>query len=111
MQCLANRDVTELIKVEKNLTIDVAISGKRNCQLVKENEQAALKAVTGAIIMASEYFNVGGKISEVQAIQIASLFLEQYPAETFEDLILCHKYAKTGKYGKVYNRIDGLVIF
>lgn len=60
--------------------------------------------------MAAEYFNVKD-MSDVQATQTASLFIEQFPMETFEDLLICLKNAKIGKYGKIYNRIDGQLIF
>ena len=97
---------------EKGLSIDIAISSTQVKDLVKQiGDRDMLKAVTGAIILAGEYFNVKGGITEAQAVQTAALWIEQYPLETFEDLLLCLKNAKIGKYGTVYNRIDGQTIF
>lgn len=112
IQCSANKDISELMIAEKGLTLDLAIKSTQVQALVKQlGERDLLKAVTGAIILAGEYFNVKGGISETQAVQTAALWIEQYPMETFEDLLLCLKNAKLGKYGTVYNRIDGQTIF
>jgi len=109
---MADRNATELIRSEKGLTIDNAIKGKKNCEILKSfGEHLTVRAYSGAIIMSTEFFNTGHQMSEMQAIQTASLLIEQYPVETFEDLLLCLKNAKIGKYGKVFNRIDGQIIF
>jgi hypothetical protein len=109
---MADRNATELIRSEKGLTIDNAIKGKKNCEILKAfGEHLTVRAYSGAIIMSTEFFNTGHQMSEMQAIQTASLLIEQYPVETFEDLLLCMKNAKIGKYGKVFNRVDGLIIF
>jgi hypothetical protein len=73
-------------------------------------EENVLKAISNLIIVTSEYFNTFTPINEVQAIQIASLFIDQYSLETYEDLVLCFKYAKLNRYGNV-TRFDGQVIF
>lgn len=101
----------ELVKIEKNITIDVAINSTRNAVYAKQNEEIAIRTVTGILLMATEFFNVSSPMTEVQAVQTAALFLDQYPAETIEDLILCLKNAKLGRYGKIYKGIDGKVIF
>lgn len=112
IQCMANRDVVEYISKERSLTIDIAIKSTQIEDLIKvAGEKDVLKAITGAILMASEYFNVKGEISDSQAVQTASLFMEQFPMETFEDLLICLKNAKIGKYGPVYNRFDGQMVF
>jgi len=112
IQCSASKDIAEYITKERNLTVDLAIKSTHITDLIKiSSEKDVLKAITGAIIMASEYFNVKGEMSEFQAVQTASLFIEQFPLETFEDLLICLKNAKIGKYGPIYNRIDGQMIF
>lgn len=112
IQCSVNKDVVEYISKERNLTLDIAIKSTHIEDLVRSvGEKDVLKAITGAILMASEYFNVKGEISDSQAVQTASLFMEQFPMETFEDLLICLKNAKIGKYGPVYNRFDGQMVF
>lgn len=111
MQCLINKKVIELVKYEQQINLDIAINAKKNYQHRRESEENAIRTVTGIILMAAEFFNLKTPMTEVQAVQTASLFLESYPVESIEDLILCLKQAKTGEFGTVYNRIDGQVIF
>jgi hypothetical protein len=89
-----------------------AINSKPICQLIRtEGEENILKTVIALIIYNSEYFLVRNKMSDGQAIQIASLFIEHYGTESLEDLMLCLKYAKINRYGTSYNRLDGQIIF
>lgn len=111
IECTKEKNLLEFISHERNLTVDIAIKSTHIEDLIRfTNEKDVLKAITGAILMAAEYFNVKD-MSDVQATQTASLFIEQFPMETFEDLLICLKNAKIGKYGKIYNRIDGQLIF
>lgn len=112
IKCTADRELYELISAERKLTVDVAIQSTHLENLIKSyGERDVITAITGAIIMAGEFFNVKDGITEAQAVQTASLFIDQFPLESFEDLLLCLKNAKLGKYGKVYNRLDGQMIF
>lgn len=111
IECTKEKNLLEFISHERSLTVDIAIKSTHIEDLIRfTNEKDVLKAITGAILMAAEYFNVKD-MSDVQATQTASLFIEQFPMETFEDLLICLKNAKIGKYGKIYNRIDGQLIF
>lgn len=111
IKSLANRDVTKLIITEREITLNTAIQGNSIQSLIKSvGEKVTLQALTGVLLMSSEYFTTSTTLSESQAIQTASLLMDGYPHETFQDFILCLKYAKIGKYGKIY-RIDGQVVF
>ena len=46
-----------------------------------------------------------------QIVTTAELILNDYWALKPEDLKLCFDNAKKGKYGKIYDRIDGQIIF
>lgn len=112
IRCLAERDAITLVKTERELTINSCLQGQQNAVLVRELGDATMvKAYTGILLMASEFFNTTKGISEIQAIQTASLIIESYPMETIEDFILCLKSAKMGLYGSVYNRLDGQIVF
>ncbi|HAH35142.1 MAG TPA: hypothetical protein DCL81_00870 [Algoriphagus sp.] len=50
-------------------------------------------------------------MTEDQAIDTAYLLLEKYPYESFEDFVIMFRNAKMGKYGELYNRLDGQIIF
>lgn len=50
-------------------------------------------------------------MNEDQAIETAYLLLDKYPHESLEDFVIMFRNAKTGKYGELYNRLDGQIIF
>ena len=109
---LANKDAMALVSVENNLSIDAAINGNRFTELTKVHGDAnVLKACTGLVVMSLEFFNVKQPMTSMQAVQTVSLLMDMYPHETIEDLMLCLKYAKSGQFGHVFNRIDGQVVF
>lgn len=111
IECTKEKNLFEFISHERNLTVDIAIKSTHIEDLIRfTNEKDVLKAIAGVILMAAEYFNVKD-MSDVQASQTASLYIEQFPMETLEDLVICLKNAKMGRYGKIYNRIDGQLIF
>ena len=49
-------------------------------------------------------------MNDIQMAQTADLILEEYYYLNIEDFKLCFNMAKSGKFGKVYDRIDGQVI-
>ena len=112
MNILKQNEISRIALYERSLTLQKAINSKPICQLIKtEGEENILKTVITLIIYNSEYFLVRNKMSDGQAIQIASLFIEHYGTESLEDLMLCLKYAKINRYGTSYNRLDGQIIF
>ena len=61
----------------------------------------------------SEFFNLIDNISDKQSVDIADLLLKEYSNVTIEDLVICFRFAKTGKpgYEKPMSRLDGRIIF
>ena len=57
-----------------------------------------------------KFFNVGKSMDATQTDQTASLIESTYPHYKIEDFKFCFDNAKKGKYGKVYDRIDGHII-
>ena len=57
-----------------------------------------------------KFFNVGKAMNDVQMAQTADLILDEYYYLNIDDIKLCFNMAKSGKFGKVYDRIDGQVI-
>ena len=49
-------------------------------------------------------------MNDIQMAQTADLILEEFYYLNIEDFKLCFNMAKSGKFGKVYDRIDGMVI-
>lgn len=58
-----------------------------------------------------EYFNIGKTMNDVQVMNTAKFILAEYAQYKLDDFMLCFDRAKKGKYGIVYDRIDGHVIF
>jgi hypothetical protein len=58
-----------------------------------------------------DYFSVGKTMGATQIAQTADLIIEEFYYLKPDDFKLCFNRAKKGLYGKVYDRIDGLVIF
>ena len=58
-----------------------------------------------------DFFSVGKTMGAVQVAQTADLIIEEYYFLKPDDFKLCFSRAKKGLYGKVYDRIDGQVIF
>lgn len=112
IRCMANKIVTELVTHERRLSIDHALQAPSISKVSRQHgEVNVLKAITGALMVSCEYFNTTVPFTESQAVQTASLFIDQYGAESLEDILICLKNAKAGAYGTLYNRIDGQVIF
>lgn len=57
------------------------------------------------------FLNVGKSFSEQQVAQTADLILQDFKHLKIEDIKLCFNNAKKGYYGKVYDRIDGQIVF
>ncbi|MEG2066353.1 MAG: DUF6633 family protein [Tannerellaceae bacterium] len=58
-----------------------------------------------------DFFSVGKSMGAVQLATTADLIIEEYYFLKPDDFKLCFNRAKKGQYGKVYDRIDGQVIF
>ena len=57
-----------------------------------------------------KFFNVGKAMNDVQMAQTADLIFDEFYYLNIEDFKLCFNMAKSGKFGKVYDRMDGQVI-
>lgn len=57
------------------------------------------------------FFSIGKTMGAVQIASTADLIIEEFYFLKPDDFKLCFNRAKKGSYGKVYDRIDGQVIF
>lgn len=62
------------------------------------------------IVNLREFVNVGRGMTDAQTYETATLLLSVYPYLTLADIHLLFRRAKTGYYGKLYDRLDGQVI-
>lgn len=74
---------------------------------------AAKKILSFLIADVTEFLNVGKTMNAAQIIQTAELIISDHETKNLkpDDFKICFNKAKTGFYGKNYDRVDGQVIF
>ena len=78
----------------------------------KEYGEQPLQAILVIILTdLIKFFNVGKSMGQEQLVQTIQLIIEDFYYFNIEDFKLCFNNAKRGKYGKIYDRIDGNVIY
>lgn len=66
--------------------------------------------IEGWIVNLREFINVGKKMNDVQTQETAMLIIETYPSLKISDINLIFKRAKLGKFGSMYDRLDGQLV-
>lgn len=74
----------------------------------EEKTKAAINAILADLVL---FFNVGKSMTELQVRQTTDLIILEKPHLSLPDLQVCFRRAKSGVYGKLFDRIDGSVIF
>lgn len=78
----------------------------------KEYGEQSLQAILVIILNdVVKFFNIGKTMGQDQMVQTIGLIIEDFYYFNIEDFKLCFNNAKRGRYGKVYDRIDGNVIY
>lgn len=79
--------------------------------LRREKGEAVARAVLVLILNDMlNFFNAGNDMNDTQVATTVDFILEEYPYMKTDDITLCFRNAMKGKYGNLYNRIDGQVI-
>lgn len=79
-----------------------------------ENGELVVRALLViSISELNDYFNITNVMNESQTIETINLICERFKHYKLADFKLCFKRAKMGLYGsgKLYNRIDGMILF
>lgn len=79
-------------------------------KLSRINKEGLIDEVVLLLIQTDKFFNVKNGLTEDVLYDIADLILSEYKHLTMYDLGLCFKMAKIGRFGKVYERLDGGVV-
>lgn len=102
-------------EIESGLSVSKSLeSGLQIYEAKKQDPAMVVKLIARLIDLTSVFFNVNKNIDEYQLFMIANEVADNFQYENIEDLILCFKYARAGRYGsfsQLYGRIDGEVIF
>lgn len=78
----------------------------------KEYGEQSLQAILVIILTdVIKFFNTGKTMGQDQLVQTIRLITEDFYYFNIEDFKLCFNNAKRGRYGKIYDRIDGNVIY
>jgi hypothetical protein len=102
----------EIAKLERSVNLNAAVQAiSMKTAIAQTNEELIVSGLFNLILRTSAFFNLGKAMSEDQAIETAYLLLDKYPHESMEDFVIMFRNAKTGKYGELYNRLDGQIIF
>jgi hypothetical protein len=104
------QDKINLIKFSSELTVTKAIEGDQLSTLRKVNENEIFKAIAIMLKELEMSLNLTTKLSEYQVIEIPILVCQKYFYLKLDELILIFRKAKTGDYGKVFNRLDIQII-
>ncbi|GEM_PF-3332512 len=110
-QSLAANNFLAVARIENSLSIRGSIEGGNQLQkLVRSNWEVVMKLLSRLIKNTAIFYNVSGNITDDQLVMISQTILDTYPGDNIEDVILALKTARTGRYGKLYGRLDGEVI-
>lgn len=77
------------------------------------NELGEIRARAVVVILIGEvvdFFNASNTMNDSQVATTTDLIIEEYPYLKIDDLKLAFRNAMKGRYGEIYNRLDGSVI-
>ncbi|WP_168207835.1 hypothetical protein [Spirosoma sp. KCTC 42546] len=100
-----------LLTLQKNLTLEVAATASTVAQVTQvHGEQTVAKLVCAILKLFNDGLNTTLQMGARQLLEYANIWTETFSNETIKDLILCLKRVKAGRYGPIFNRVDGTVI-
>jgi len=106
MNCLKTLQSSNFNTVEKAIDSKSPSLAKINKVL---GNQEVVKAIAKMIINTTEFLNIP-KLTDIQIKMTAEFIYEDYNGLNIADINLCFKNGMKGKYGKLFNRIDGQII-
>lgn len=107
IKCLAENNSIDLILFESQLTVPKAMDSMTLGKLSRGIEKInVIKAITYLVLRFADTLNVRNGFTEEQASVLALDLTEIFEYDTLEDVVLMFKYARQGKLGKVYERLD-----
>jgi len=81
-------------------------------KIAKEvSEQFAISFLNMILLDLSDFFNIGKGLSPQQILWLSKEIKKDYYYLKPTELKLCFDNAKKGKYGKLYDRLDGMIIY
>jgi len=93
---------------------DIAVLKKHGIQisiLKREKPDELITAISAMIESIYQLINVGKQIGADAIIKLSEMIIENYWYLKIDEIDLVFKNGITGKYGKIYDRVDASVIF
>jgi len=100
------REIDELMTGRDNVITLRSIS-----KLYRENPRKTIDLLVVMIVMMQDFLDVTEKMEDKHVNDLAVTIISDFGSLTLEDVALCLKNGKTGKYGKLWNRINGSVVY
>lgn len=113
MQCLKTnkpQDQVSLIEYQSSLTLPKAVEGLQISKLKAESKSELVQALNNLVFNTSKSLNITNTLNEIQILEISMMVIEKYWFLKLDELVLIFKKAKTGEFGKMYNRLDIQII-
>lgn len=98
-------------RVQSNDIAVIKKYGKQVSKLNKDTPEILITAISAMIESIYTLVNVGKQINEHAIIKLAEMIIENYWYLKIDEIDLVFKNGITGKYGKIYDRVDASVIF
>jgi hypothetical protein len=106
-----SRHLSDLLPKVKTVNDVLQDTSPSIARMIKtEGEQDVTDALFILITELVNFYNIGKTMSEAQISQTVELIKDCYTLFKISDFTLCFKRAKMGRYGKVYDRMDGQII-
>lgn len=114
-------EITSTLPQSENLSIKLAIIDIQNslklenvnnnlCVFQYKNNDLVIKSYCAIIAQFNAAINITTeKMDAADIFELANTLMD-HTHDRIEDFILCLKMAKRGDFGKIYNRVDGMVI-
>ena len=94
--------ITEIMSDHREIKSIVRIS--------REDPELILDEISLLIIGVQNFLDTKRKMDENGIVEVAGLILSEYPFLTLYEIAFCFKHGKIGKYGKIYDRLDGGIL-
>lgn len=75
-----------------------------------QGEDKMLAVLASLISGVADQLNIGRSLSEIQLVHAAKLIVSEYWYLTIADFKVCFRSALLGKYGKVFDRLDAMIL-
>ena len=76
----------------------------------REDHSLIIDEICLLILDLQKFFNTKIKLDEDQILDLSEMIVAEYLHLSIFDLAFCFKQGKLGRYGKIYDRLDGGIL-